>query len=141
MKRVILFALTIVIGIFFVVGNRQVRQSKELKNKYKDFSIINYKIEGKNYKLLLADNEEKWEKGLMYFRSLEGIDGMIFIFPNKAIRSFWNKNTFMDLELLWIDGDKIVGKSKLPSIEKSQEIITVSSPELADKVIELPQKN
>lgn len=145
MKKIILLLVAIIITVFFVVGSKQVKQNRELQNKYKDFSIIDYKLEGKNpstslrtsYKLLVADTPDKWERGLMYFRSLEGVDGMIFIFPEKNIQNFWNKNTFMDLELLWIDGDRIVGKSKLPSIEKSKKIITVSSPAPADKVIEL----
>ena len=74
----------------------------------------------------------------MNFRSLKGVDGMIFIFPNNEIRNFWNKHTLMDLELLWIDGDKIVGRSELPSIEKSKEIVNVQSQKPVDKVIELP---
>jgi len=130
--------MVIIIGVFFVVGSKRVKESRDLQNKYKDFSIINYKLEGNNYKLLLADSSERWERGLMNFRSLEGVDGMIFIFPNKEIRNFWNKNTLMDLELLWIDGDKIVGRSELPSIEKSKEIVNVQSQKPVDKVIELP---
>ncbi|OGK25002.1 hypothetical protein A2954_05975 [Candidatus Roizmanbacteria bacterium RIFCSPLOWO2_01_FULL_37_12] len=138
MKKIILLLMVIIIGVFFVVGSKRVKESRDLQNKYKDFSIINYKLEGNNYKLLLADSSERWERGLMNFRSLEGVDGMIFIFPNKEIRNFWNKNTLMDLELLWIDGDKIVGRSELPSIEKSKEIVNVQSQKPVDKVIELP---
>ena len=50
------------------------------------------------------------------------------------------KNTLIDLDILWIDGEKVVGKSFLPSIEKSKEIVTVESPKSADKVIEIPAK-
>src|SRR3989344_2975480 len=133
MKKILFLVFVIIIGFFAFVGNIQVKKQKDLQNKYKNFSIINYKLEGKAYELLLADTPEKWERGLMNFRSLEGVDGMIFIFPDKEIRSFWNKNTLMDLELLWIDGDKVIGKGKLPSIEKSKEIVTVNSPAPADK--------
>ncbi len=110
-----------------------------------DFETINYTLPAspaggkpKTYTLLVADTPAQWEKGLMFFRKLDGVDGMIFIFPDSQYRTFWNKNTLMDLKLLWIQNDKQIGESFLPSIEKSKEIVTVSSPGLANKVIELP---
>ena len=141
MRKTLLILFVIIIGYFLVIGNKQMQKSKQLKNKYKDFSTIDYKLENKDYKLLLADTPAKWEKGLMHFRSLEDVDGMIFIFPDKERRTFWNKNTLMNLQLLWIKGDRIVGKSRLPSIEESKKIVTVNSPALVNKVIELPLKS
>ena len=138
MKKIILLFLVILLVAFFIYGREAIKKSNEIKSKYKDFTIIKHKLENKEYTLLLADSPEEQEKGLMNFRNLAGVDGMLFTFPDKQIRHFWNKNTLLDLELLWIDGDKIVGRSKLPSIEKSKEIITVSSPVAVDKVIELP---
>ena len=92
------------------------------------------------YHLLVADSPEKWEQGLMYVRNKEdigGLDGMLFQFPNKKLRTFWNKNTVSNLELYWIDGDKIVGTSKLPAIGESDEVIIISSPREVDKVVEI----
>ena len=76
----------------------------------------------------------------MWVRTKEdanGYDGMIFLLPAKEIQSFWNKNTVTDLDLFWIDGQRVVGKTELPSIEKSKIIQTVTSPTAADKVIEI----
>lgn len=111
------------------------------RSQYKDFSVINYQLQSTNYRLLVADTAEKWENGLMFFRKLEGVEGMIFLFPDKQPRIFWNKNTLMDLDLLWIDDDKVVGKSFLPSIEKSKDIVTVNSPKPVNIVIEIPKSN
>jgi uncharacterized membrane protein (UPF0127 family) len=99
-----------------------------------------YEIENKKYCLLTASNQEQWTKGLMNYwdkKELNGADGMIFIFPDKQKREFWNKNTYLDLNIYWLDGNKVVGKDLLPSIEKSKKIITVSSLVAVDKVIEL----
>ena len=109
-------------------------------NIYDNSRTIEYRLEGKNYHLFVADNQEKWTAGLMYFRKLEGVDGMIFLFPSLEVRSFWNKNTYMDLDVYWLAGDEVLGKSKLPSIEKSKEIVVVDSPAPANKVIEIPKK-
>lgn len=98
---------------------------------------INYTINNKTYKLLVADSENEWERGLMFVRKLKNADGMLFIFPDKQIKSFWNKNTYLDLDVYWIDRDKVVGKDYLPSIEKSREIVTVQSGVGVDRVAEI----
>lgn len=94
-------------------------------------------IDKKSYCLLTAVSSPEWEQGLMFYKKPVDFDGMIFIFPDKQIRSFWNKNTYLNLTLYWLDDDKIVGKSFLPSILKSKEIITVSSGKKANRVVEI----
>jgi len=101
---------------------------------------IVYPIEGKNYYLLTAKTPIEHQKGLMFYRSkkeLKGAHGMIFIFDKKDYRTFWNKNTFLDLDVYWFDGDKMVSKDFLPSIEKTKEILTISSPKMVDRVVEI----
>lgn len=98
---------------------------------------VEYKINNKTYKLLKAETSLQWEKGLMYYRKLDNADGMIFLFKDKQYRNFWNKNTLMDLDIFWLDDDRITGQSFLPSIEKSKNIVIVTSPEKVNKVVEL----
>jgi uncharacterized membrane protein (UPF0127 family) len=105
---------------------------------YAGYDIMSYQIENKKYKLLVANSPQKWEKGLMDYRKLEGVNGMIFLFPEKNYQNFWNKNTLMDLDLYWMTDNKVVGKSFLPSIEKSGNLVTVSSPDKVDVVVEIP---
>ena len=102
--------------------------------------IISYKIEGKTYHLLVAKTKTAHQKGLMFYRSkkeLKGADGMIFVFEDKNYRNFWNKNTFLDLDVYWIDGNRIVGKDFLPSIKKTKEVFIIASPKPVDKVVEI----
>ena len=107
--------------------------------QYKGWQQISYRLENKNYRLLVAKNQSQWEQGLMYFRKLDGVNGMIFEFPDKQYRTFWNKNTYMNLKLYWLDDSKVVGISDLPSIDKSGSIVTVSSPAPVNNVLELGQ--
>lgn len=119
----------VIVGIMILKNKTQ--------NEWKNYQKIKYPIEGKEYNLLIADTEQKQMKGLMDVTSLKGYDGMIFIYPQSQPLSFWNKNTLVDLDLYWIANDKIVGKSKLPSVNKSRDIVTVSSPQEVDKVVEI----
>jgi len=114
---------------FYLNENFQIEKISE--------KFLPYELENKIYLLREAKTPEEWQKGLMFVKKPVDYDGMIFIFPDKQIRSFWNKNTFVDLDIYWIDENKIIGKSYLPSILKSKNIITISSQLPVDKVIEI----
>ena len=90
-----------VITYFFVFKNNQCQN-----NQAKTYSINN-----KNYCLLTASNPEQWERGLMFYKKPVDFDGMIFIFPNKQVRSFWNKSTYIDLDVYWMNEETLVGKT------------------------------
>ncbi|MCR4277275.1 MAG: DUF192 domain-containing protein [Candidatus Roizmanbacteria bacterium] len=127
-KKYLLFFIPLFFFVFFFVLQ---------KNNCSNPQAKKYSIDNKNYCLLTANNFQEWEKGLMNIKKPVNFDGMIFIFPDKQIRTFWNKNTYMDLDLYWMDEDKVVGKSLLQNINKSKKILTVESKEKVNKVVEL----
>ncbi|MFN8790230.1 MAG: DUF192 domain-containing protein [Bdellovibrionales bacterium] len=51
----------------------------------------------------VAETPAQLERGLMFRESLAGGTGMLFIFPNEAYRSFWMKNTYVDLTIGYFD--------------------------------------
>lgn len=104
---------------------------------WESYETTSLEIEGKTYALLVADTPAKSQKGLMFVRKPTDVQGMIFKYQNSSTRFFWNKNTFVDLQLIWMNEGEVVGKSDLPSIEKSKTIVTVQSPSQADTVVEV----
>jgi uncharacterized membrane protein (UPF0127 family) len=107
---------------------------------WQDYTIEKRQIDGKELRLIVADDPEKWSKGLMHIKEKSAeFDGMIFRFPSAYPRMFWNMNTFVDLKLYWIRDGKVIGTSDLPSITKSKTVVTRSSPGSADSVIEVVQ--
>ena len=46
--------------------------------------------------------------GLMYRKELPGNAGMLFVFPDEAPRSFWMKNTFLPLDIIFVSGNSSV---------------------------------
>jgi uncharacterized membrane protein (UPF0127 family) len=95
-----------------------------------------YTLEDKVYKLKIADNAISWEKGLSGIQKKpDNYDGMIFVFPNKQIRPFWNKETYLDLHVIWLKDFQIVQEDELPSIKNGLKIITPKIP--VNYVIEL----
>jgi gamma-polyglutamate biosynthesis protein CapA len=114
---------------FYLNNNFQIENMSE--------RLIPYEMANRIYLFREAKNPEEWQNGLMFVKKPVDYDGMIFIFPDKQIRSFWNKNTFVDLEVYWLDDDKIIGKDYLPSILKTKDIFTIKSPGPTNKVLEI----
>ncbi|MCS7263167.1 MAG: DUF192 domain-containing protein [Aquificaceae bacterium] len=87
-------------------------------------------------RLMVADTPQAHERGLMGYKSLGEFDGMVFLYKDRAVRHFWNKNTHLELDLYWIDGDRVIGRSYLPPYQRAG-LVVVSSPGPVDKVVEL----
>lgn len=56
----------------------------------------------------IADDEYSTQTGLMYRTKLETNHGMLFIFPDVQMRSFYMKNTKIPLDIIYIDEDKTI---------------------------------
>ena len=93
-------------------------------------------IDGRNYTLLTARTSVEKMKGLSGITELKNADGMVFYFEPAEKITFWNKNTHLDLELVWMNGDKIIGRDFLPAEDRAG-LITKESPAEVNRVVEL----
>ncbi|HOJ92429.1 MAG TPA: DUF192 domain-containing protein [Dictyoglomaceae bacterium] len=53
----------------------------------------------------IADKDELWTLGLMYRKDIPWRYGMIFIFPEDTQDGFWMKNTYIPLDIAFIDAE------------------------------------
>jgi len=132
MKKILLVILGIFAGlVLFFIGKA------DLAN---DAEKIVLNIDGKNYVLYTARTALEKTRGLSGITELKGADGMVFFFSSGSKPTFWNKETHLDLELIWMNGNEIVGRDFLPSEDK-EGLITKPAPAGINKVVELGMKN
>ncbi len=70
----------------------------------------------------LAVKSNERERGLMYRESLDDDEGMLFLFEEQERRAFWMKNTYLPLDMFFIDEDLVV-----QGIVENAEPLTTSS--------------
>lgn len=89
--------------------------------------------------LEIAKTEKEREYGLMNRRSMPQHHGMLFIFEEPEILSFWMKNTLIPLDMIFLNDNKVVAIfSYVPPCKKETNPCPSYGPDVpADQVIEL----
>lgn len=84
----------------------------------------------------LADTPALRAQGLMHRRDLAADRGMLFLFPRAEQRTMWMKNTYVPLDMLFIDGAGRIIDIATDTVPLSERVIASSGK--ARSVLELP---
>jgi len=88
-----------------------------------------------NFKVWLADTRQREEQGMMFVREMDIHTGMLFMFPENKRVTMWMKNTYVSLDLLFLDAKGKIDYIAASATPKSETIIGPPTPEYA--VLEL----
>lgn len=66
------------------------------------------KVGKKRIKVDIAKTPDDRSTGMMMRTNWGEIEGMLFVFPNERLRSFWMKNTFLPLSIGFFSKDKVL---------------------------------
>jgi len=65
-------------------------------------------VQDKPFATEIADTPEKHARGLMFRTQIKADYGMLFVFAEEEIRSFWMKNTLIPLDMIFLNNEKQV---------------------------------
>ena len=100
-SQVVVVALSLLLlacGVYWYAGYRE-------KSSLLPVTFSSGTSESERYYLEIANTPSQREKGLMFRKSLEEKRGMIFLFPSARQNSFWMKNTYIPLDMIFVSPD------------------------------------
>ena len=101
--------------LFLFLYNNSVFAESYINN----LEIINDMGKPIHYRVEVAKTNEEQVKGLMYRLELKENEGMLFLFDNEKKTSFWMKNTFIPLDIIFINKKLSINKINKNSKPKS----------------------
>lgn len=102
--------LFVVLMIFLIYTNLSKKNEKDKEFIFKkngELTFLNQssEVEAK-IDIQIAQTDFDRELGLMYRKSMQENQGMLFVFPSETIQTFWMRNTFIPLDMVFINSNK-----------------------------------
>jgi uncharacterized membrane protein (UPF0127 family) len=95
-------------------------------------------LKGQRFEVEIADTEPARERGLMFRESMPADHGMLFLFDDDTVRTFWMKNCRMPLDILYFDEKyKLVSMQERVPACRSDPCLVYPSEGAAKFVLEL----
>lgn len=88
-----------------------------------------------NLKIWHADTPKREEQGMMFVREMDEHTGMLFMFPENRPVTMWMKNTYVPLDLLFLNAQGKIDYIAASATPLSEKILGPPTPEYA--VLEL----
>lgn len=124
--------LIIALLIYYFFYERNKNTASDNKNKteepvsyfVKEGELTFIKSDSSTLKINIevAESEDEQVKGLMYRNTMKDTEGMLFVYFDEAPRSFWMKNTYISLDIIFTDAN-----GKIISIAKNVEPLSKKS--------------
>lgn len=83
-----------------------------------------------------AVTQKERSEGLMYRETLEENKGMLFLYDEEIISSFWMENTLIPLDIIWIDKNLTIVHIEHAEPCATQDCTPYKTPEPAKYVLE-----
>ena len=122
--------LLVIVSLFLMYNLGEVSASMK-----SELSIITSNGSKHNFLVEVARTEEEKKIGLMFRKTLAKNAGMLFLYKREALRLMWMKNTFIPLDILFIDKKGVIKRVVKRTVPHS--LATISSRQSVLAVLEL----
>ena len=138
---VIFFLLVLIAGGFYYTTlNAESNKPEKCLNRAvmltppEDATGNQNKKQSVTIKAELALTEDQRKQGLMHRHHLDEKAGMMFFWEEPQQIFMWMKNTFIPLDMIFINGQKVVG---IVEATQTQNTTPLTVPAFADKILEV----
>lgn len=110
----IILLIAILLLPIYVLSGYNISPSSDDREEEQDEKIFQEKLiarfdsNSSEFELEIAETREQWTIGLMNRRNMDKEKGMVFIFPEESMQAFWMKNTYIPLDIIFLDSNQEV---------------------------------
>ena len=113
-------------------SNAQIGQLEDLSSfPSAPLEIVDGKKVKYTFQVWLADNPGRQAQGLMFVRALPDMRGMLFVHPEPRPISMWMKNTYIPLDMVFIDRSGRIQQIIANTKPHSLDLIRAKDPAIA----------
>lgn len=134
MQKILIIILIVMLVSTTILAVLNLPEKIQQKNTNKKTATII--VGNKTITAEIAKTEKEITKGLSGRKSLAKDKGMLFVFPDIGLYTFWMKDTLIPLDIIWILDDEIVDIKTLQP-ETPDSIPTYASPNEVNYVLEV----
>lgn len=87
-------------------------------------SVVTRNGDAHEFNVELAESSEQKSRGLMFRREMAENEGMIFLHRRDRVLTMWMANTFLPLDMLFIERNGRIARIQANTIPQSREVIS-----------------
>jgi uncharacterized membrane protein (UPF0127 family) len=84
-----------------------------------------------DFQVEVMNTDDEQQRGMMFRRSLADDKGMLFPFKTEQVATFWMENTYVSLDMIFINADGVVHRIEKRAEPLSTRMISSGAPVLA----------
>ena len=121
--KVTVIVVVAALVIFLAISNLLKKNETDTEYMFKKDGTLTFLNDSSDVKakidIQIANTEFDRELGLMFRKSMKENQGMLFIFPIDTTQTFWMRNTYIPLDMVFINSQKVI-----VSISKNTRILS-----------------
>jgi uncharacterized membrane protein (UPF0127 family) len=101
-------------------------------------ATVSVRVGGTEVRADVAETAAARERGLSGRPRLAEGRGMLFVYPDHAVRTYWMKGMRFPIDIVWIDEGEVTGIERDAPVPQGGDLPLYSSRGPADHVLEVP---
>jgi uncharacterized membrane protein (UPF0127 family) len=98
-----IITLLVIVVIGYFISQRDASMVRNPLGEYALYDTTMVEFRGREYTSYVVDTERLRSRGLSNKSSLPEDEGMLFVFDESDIHSFWMKDMNFDIDIIWIN--------------------------------------
>jgi uncharacterized protein len=124
--KIVVIILVLAFAAFLLTNNFLSSKKNNSEFTFKKDGVLTFSDSTGNSKakidIQIANTDFDRQLGLMFRKSMSENQGMLFIFPQESVQSFWMRNTYIPLDMIFINAAK-----KIITIRKNTKTLSDQS--------------